>query len=58
MYKTGSCSGLYRRMDLMEKGMISRRTDCTPHTHTHAHTRTQRGRRIKGRLAGLCLNEL
>lgn len=35
MYKTGSCSGLYRRMDLMEKGMISRRTDCTPHTHEH-----------------------
>lgn len=37
MYKTGSCSGSYRRMDLMEKGMISRRTDCTPHTHTHEH---------------------
>lgn len=38
MYKTGSCSGLYRQMDLMEKGMISRRTDCTPHTHTREHT--------------------
>lgn len=37
MYKTGSCSGSYRRMDLMEKGMISRRTDCTPHTHAHTH---------------------